>query len=230
MDDLILKVKNLSVSFNGDKIIDDLSFDLKNKENLIIVGPNGAGKSVLLKTLLGIFPFSGEIKWREGLKVSYFPQSFFPAKEIPLSVKEFFKFKKAPQNKIEESLKAVGLDDLSILSKKIGFLSTGQFQRMMIAWSLVDDPHVLLFDEPTSGIDIEGEETIYNLLSQIEEKINLTIIIITHDLNIVYKLADNVLCLNKKAVCYGAPQEALSSGNLHKLYGGEMKVYQHKHD
>lgn len=230
MDDLILKVKNLSVSFNGDKIIDDISFDLKNKENLIIVGPNGAGKSVLLKTLLGIFSFSGEIKWREGLKVSYFPQSFFPAKEIPLSVREFFKFKKAPQNKIEESLKAVGLDDLSILSKKIGFLSTGQFQRMMIAWSLVDDPHVLLFDEPTSGIDIEGEETIYNLLSQIEEKINLTIIIVTHDLNIVYKLADNVLCLNKKAVCYGAPQEALSSENLHKLYGGEMKVYQHKHD
>lgn len=230
MDDLILKVKNLSVSFNGDKIIDDLTFDLKNKENLIIVGPNGAGKSVLLKALLGILPFSGEIKWREGLKVSYFPQSFFPAKEIPLSVREFFKFKKAPQNKIEESLRAVGLDDMSILSKKIGFLSTGQFQRMMIAWSLVDDPHVLLFDEPTSGIDIEGEETIYNLLSQIEEKINLTIIIVTHDLNIVYKLADNVLCLNRKAVCYGAPQEALSSENLHKLYGGEMKVYQHKHD
>ena len=230
MDDYILKVKNLSVSFGGDKIIDDLNFDLKNKENLIIVGPNGAGKSILLKALLGIIPFSGEIKWREGLKVSYFPQNFFPAKELPLSVKEFFKFKKAPQNKIKESLKAVGLDDISVLNKKIGFLSAGQFQRMMIAWSLVDEPHVLLFDEPTSGIDIGGEETIYNLLSEIEKKINLTMILITHDLNIVYKFADNVLCLNKKAICYGAPQSALSSESFHKLYGGEMKFYQHKHD
>lgn len=229
MDDCILKVKNLSVGFNGDKIIDDLSFDLKDRENLIVVGPNGAGKSVLLKALLGIIPFSGEIKWRDGLRVSYFPQNFFPAKEFPLSVKEFFKFKKASDSKVKELLKAVGLEDFSILNKKIGFLSMGQFQRMMIAWSLADEPHALLFDEPTSGIDIGGEETIYNLLSEIEKKINLTMILITHDLNIVYRFADSVLCLNKKAICYGAPREALDSESLRKLYGGEMKFYQHKH-
>jgi len=88
---------------------------------------------------------------------------------------------------------------------------------------------VLLFDEPFAGIDIGGEETIYNLLSQIKQERNLTIILVTHDLNVVYEFADSVLCLNKKLICYGSPKRVLTPDSLSQLYGGEIKFYKHKH-
>jgi zinc transport system ATP-binding protein len=223
----ILEIKNLSVSFNNEKVIDNLSFNLKEKENLVVIGPNGAGKSVLLKALLGIVPFQGEIKWKEGVKIGYVPQKFLPEKNIPLNIEEFFKFKKASDKKIKEALKRVGINDLSILKKKIGVISSGLLQRILIAWALIDGPDVLLFDEPFSGIDIEGEETIYNLLAQIEKDLNLTIVLITHDLSIVYKIADTVLCLNKKEICYGPPPEAITTESLSRLYKGGIRFHEH---
>lgn len=226
----ILEVKNLTVKFNHEKVIDNLSFNLKKGENLVVLGPNGAGKTVLLKTLIGLIPFSGEIKWQKDVKIGYVPQKILPEKNIPLSIEEFFNFKKVNQEQIVAALKSVGINDLSILKKKIGVISSGQLQRVLIAWSLIGDPDILLFDEPLSGIDIEGEETIYNLLSQIEKERNLAMILITHDLSVVYKFADSVLCLNKKTICYGPPQEALTPQRLNQLYGGEIKFYLHKHD
>ncbi len=225
----ILEVKNLTVSFNNEKVIDNLSFNLKKGENLVVVGPNGAGKTVLLRTLIGMIPFEGEIKWQENVKIGYVPQKILPEKNIPLSIEEFFNFKKIDSEKIVKALKSVGINDLSVLKKKIGVISSGQLQRILIAWSLIGNPEILLFDEPLSGIDIEGEETIYNLLSQIEKERNLAMILITHDLSVVYKFADSVLCLNKKAICYGPPQEALTPESLSRLYGGEIKLYKHDH-
>lgn len=229
-EDFILQIKDLNVSLAGQKIIEGVSLNLKDKENLMIVGPNGAGKTIMLKVLLGLIPYEGEIKWKENIKIGYVPQKLSMPKEIPLSVEEFFRFKSASMEKIKESLESVGLNDPYILKMELGMISAGQFQRVMIAWSLIDKPDALLFDEPTAGIDIGGEETIYNLLKKIEKSINITIILVTHDLNIVYKLADNVLCLNKKALCYGNPKEALSSENVDKLYKGEIKFYDHTHD
>jgi zinc transport system ATP-binding protein len=225
----ILEVKNLTVSFNDEKVIDNLSFNLKKGENLVVVGPNAAGKTVLLRTLIGMIPFEGEIKWQENVKIGYVPQKILPEKNIPLSIEEFFNFKKIDSSQIVKALKSVGINDLSILKKKIGLISSGQLQRILIAWSLIGNPDVLLFDEPMAGIDIEGEETIYNLLSKIEKERNLGIILITHDLSVVYKFADSVLCLNKKAVCYGLPQQALTPNSLNQLYGGEIKLYKHEH-
>ncbi len=225
----ILEVENLNVNFGGDKAIENLSFSVREKENLVVVGPNGAGKTVLLKCLLGIIPFGGEIKWKRNVKIGYVPQKFLPEKNVPLSVEEFFKFKINNQENISSALKSVGINNLSILKKKIGTISSGQLQRILIAWVLIDNPEVLLFDEPTAGIDIEGEETIYNLLAEIEKTKNLTIILITHDLNIVYKFADSVLCLNKKSICYGLPRDAFTPEALNELYRGGVKYYHHDH-
>lgn len=229
MNKNILEVKNLNIAFNSNKVIDNLSFNLKEKENLVILGPNGAGKTILLKALLGVIPFEGEIKWKSGVKIGYVPQKFLPDKGIPLSVEEFFKFKKTGYEEMREALRAVGIKDLSILKNKIGVISSGQLQRVLIAWGLLGNPQVLLFDEPTAGIDIEGEETIYNLLAKIEKERDLAIVLVTHDLNVVYKFADSVLCLNKKLVCYGIPGEVLAGDSLSKLYGGEIKIYKHNH-
>lgn len=225
----ILEVKNLSVCFNGEKIIDNLNFNLKKGENLIVLGPNGAGKTVLLKTLIGLIQFEGEIKWKKDLKIGYVPQKIIFDKNLPLSLEEFFKFKEVDSNQIISSLKSVGIDDSAILKKKIGVISSGQLQRALIAWSLIDNPDILIFDEPIAGIDIGGQETIYTLLSRIEIEKNLAMILVTHDLSVVYQFADSVLCLNKKAICYGSPRKVLSEGSLKQLYGGEIKFYKHEH-
>ncbi|MCS6788982.1 MAG: metal ABC transporter ATP-binding protein [Patescibacteria group bacterium] len=227
----ILEVKNLNVFLDNEKILDNISFTLNQGEILIILGPNGAGKSVLLKTILGILPYNGQVIWANKFKISYLPQGlnqlFF--KNLPITVKDFFnlKNKKFKEDEIINVLKLVGLDK-DILNKSIGNLSTGQFQRILIAWSLIDNPEVIFFDEPTTGIDIGGGETIYSLLYKIKQDKNLTIVLVTHDLNIVYGLADKVLCLGKKGhICFGPPAKALTPQALEAMFGMELKFYKH---
>jgi zinc transport system ATP-binding protein len=146
-----------------------------------------------------------------------------------LDIEEFFELKQASPEKASRILEQVGLDS-SLLKKRFGSLSTGQFQRVIIAWALVDEPSVLLFDEPTSGIDAGGQETIYSLLHKFWEQSNLTILLVTHDLNIVWEHADKVLCLNKKLLCCGPPRRVLTPENIEELYGTGVKFYVHKHE
>jgi zinc transport system ATP-binding protein len=231
MKDPILTVRNLNVELSGEKIIEDLSFNVKEGEILTILGPNGAGKTVLLRTLLGFLPYRGEINWKRKVKIGYLPQGLthLKVKNLPLSVEEFFKLKGILKGKILEFLKLVGIKQESFLTKRIGNLSSGQFQRVLVAWALIGEPKVLLFDEPTTGIDIGGEETIYSLLYKFWQKENLTILLVTHDLNIVYKYSTNVLCLSKRGFfCYGKPREILTPETLAKVYGMEIKFYKHK--
>lgn len=236
MNQNILEVKNLNIISGNEKIIDNLSFNLKEGESLAVIGPNGAGKTVLLKTLLGVtlsldgMVFaSGEINRKQGLKMSYIPQKILPERDLPLTVKEFFQIKQIGPPNIERALLSVGINDPMFAKKRIGTISSGQLQRVLLAWALLGEPQVLLFDEPTAGIDIGGEETVYTLLSNIKKDRDLSMIIVTHDLSIVYNFADSVLCLNKKMICYGPPQTALDHGSLSALYGGEVKFYKHEH-
>ncbi len=247
----ILTVENLGVKFDNNEVLKGLNFFVQKGDVLAIVGPNGAGKSVLFRALLGLIPYSGKIKWAPGLKISYVPQKFNIDKDLPLSVEEFLRFKEKTPEKIIGALKAVGMTDEHteflcglkhrkettpshiehhVLKERIGWLSGGQLQRVLIAWSILDNPDILLFDEPTAGIDVGGEETIYNLLKKLKDERGFTILLISHDLNIVYKYADNVICLNKEMVCYGEPSTVLDPASLVKLYGGEAGFYKHEHD
>ena len=224
----ILKVKNLNVKLDNELIIFNLSFEVKRGEVLTILGPNGAGKTVLLKTLLGIFPFEGKIEWKKGVKIGYVPQRVPFVKDFPISIDEFFKLKTKDENEIKEVLKLVGFEE-SFLKKNLRELSSGQYQRVLVAWGLIGNPDVLLFDEPTTGIDISGEETIYKILDRLKKEKNLTVILVTHDLGIVFKFSDYVICLNKCAICQGKPKETVTPENLSKLYGQEIKFYGHYH-
>ena len=226
--DQILKVTNLNVVLDHQIIIENLSFEVKKGDVLTILGPNGAGKSVLLKILLGLLPYNGEVEWARGVKIGYVPQRLPFIKDIPLSIKDFFDLKKSSEKETKEILDSVGFRE-DFLRKKIGDLSSGQFQRILIAWGLVGNPQVLLFDEPTTGIDMSGEVTIYNFLAKLQKERVLTIFLVTHDLSVVYKFSTHVVCLNRQSICYGPPQEVLTPGSLQKLYGGEVKYYQHQH-
>jgi len=227
MKEPILKVKNLNVKLDSEEIIKGLSFEVKEGDVLTILGPNGAGKTVLLKTLVGIFPYKGKIEWRKDVRIGYVPQRVPFIKDIPINVEEFFLLKTTSEE-AREILESVGFEE-SILKKRLGDLSSGQFQRILVAWALVKNPNVLLFDEPMAGIDISGKETIYNLLFKLKKERNLTILLVTHDLSVVFKFSNFVVCLNKCPICQGVPKKVLTPQILHKLYKEEVKFYTHCH-
>jgi zinc transport system ATP-binding protein len=224
----LLTVRELGVKFDRD-VLKNVSFDLHKGEVLAIIGPNGAGKSVLLRALLNLIPYSGSISWMKDAHIGYVPQRLAVDKDLPLSVREFFMFKKASRKTMAEVLQATGLNDVKILSQRLGTLSGGQLQRVMIAWSLLDHPDVLLYDEPTTGIDAGGEEAIYLLLKRLQDERGLAVIVVSHDLNMVYRYATKVVCVNGQMVCFGPPRDVLDSEALAHLYGHEAGLYEHHH-
>jgi len=229
----ILKVENLSVALEGETIINNISFDVKKNDALAIIGPNGAGKTVLFRALLGLVPYKGIIEWMPNIRIGYVPQKFSFHRESPLTTKEFFLLQNKnfwlPVNQdiehLNHELELVGLSS-DILARPIAELSGGQLQRALIAWAMLNHPDALLFDEPTAGIDVGGEETIYNLIHKLQNERNITVLLISHDLNIIYKYANQVLCINKDMKCNGAPIDVLKPEELSKLYG-EGAFYHH---
>lgn len=234
----LFKVQDLRVAFGDHPVIENLSFELQKGEVLAVLGPNGAGKTVLFRALLGLLPYKGEIFWVKNIKIGYVPQKLSIARDLPVSVLDFLRFKNSSEEEVMEALQSVGFlgaehDEhhwrCHLLNARLGELSGGQLQKVLIAYALIDHPDVLLFDEPTAGVDIGGEETIYSLLSKLHREHKLTILLITHDLNIVNRYAEKVLCLNREKICFGAPKEAISPEVLEKLYGSQLNLYPHDH-
>ena len=232
----ILTVSGLKVEFNNHVILDDISFEVARDDTLAIIGPNGAGKSVLFRALLGLIPFSGKVEWAKDAKIGYVPQKLAVAKDLPLTVKEFLHFKESSRTKIHEAVRSVGFleqaehlhNDKRVLNTRLGDLSGGELQRVLIAYALLGEPNVLLFDEPTAGVDVGGEETIYDLIHKLQKEDDLTIIFISHEIQVVSHYANSVLCLNKEKICFGPPIEVVNKENLAKLYGEDVHLHKHE--
>ncbi|HEU4619946.1 MAG TPA: metal ABC transporter ATP-binding protein [Gammaproteobacteria bacterium] len=228
-NDVILRVSNLTVELDDKLILENVSFDLHAHETLVILGPNGAGKTVLLRSLLGLLPFRGRVEWRAGTRIGYVPQRIPLNRELPVTVGDFFELRKARRSDVPALLSRVGITDPDFPRKPLGLLSSGQFQRVLIAWALMNDPNVLLFDEPTAGIDVAGEDTIHKLLQRARSESGFSMILVTHDLSTVYSEATHVLCIGHGATCYGAPSEILDPDVLRSVYGSDAKFYRHSH-
>ena len=216
-DEIILSVSNLSVTFQKQAILSNINFAIKKGVTLAIIGPNGAGKSVLLRALLNLVPYSGEIKWGEKVKIGFVPQ-IVAFRDIPISVNEFLAIKKGATP--PEALRAVGLDE-GILKKSLGVLSGGQLRRVLIAWAIKDRPSVLLFDEPTTGVDIDSEEAIYDMLRQLTHLDDITLILISHNRHIVRDYSDFVLAIDGCVQFFGESKEVMNPELADKLYREE---------
>lgn len=229
-EQILLKVENLSVVLDKQTIIRDVSFELRKEEVLAIVGPNGAGKSVLLKTLLGLFPIAdGKIEWTPNITCGYLPQRFHIDHYLPMTVEEFLKLKSSPKYSISQVLELVGIDK-EWLGKNLATFSSGQLQKILLAWAIIDQPQVLLFDEPTENVDVVAQESIYDLLHHLQDTLGIAVILISHDLSVVYHYANQVLCLNHAMVCYGEPREILTTQTLSELYGDHAFFHHHHFD
>lgn len=229
----ILSVRNLSVEFGSRVVIRGLTFDVHAGDDLAVIGPNGSGKTVLLKALLGLVPFRGDIVWSPAARLGYVPQKVAADRQLPLDVYDLLAakahFLKLSTREIESVAETVGLS-ADLLHTSVGVISGGQFQKALIAFALLGSPNVLLFDEPTASLDELAEERIYELVARLRREKGLTIILVSHDLSVVRKSANLVLCLCKDRPCLGPPQEMLTPAMLEELYVAPPKYYQHQHD
>jgi zinc transport system ATP-binding protein len=214
--DYILKVSNLTVEIQKQMILEHLNFKLKKGTTLAIVGPNGAGKTMLFKTLLNMIPYSGKVEWASGVKIGYVPQNV-TVKDVPISVKEFLSYQKGSD--LEGALTAVKLDSQEIQKKPLSILSGGQLRRVLIAWAIIDNPNVLLFDEPTVGVDMGGEESIFSMLNELKQKRNITMLLITHDIHLVKEYTEQLLGLNKCLTYFGESKHIAEPALQQKIYG-----------
>jgi len=229
-----VSVKNLSVVLGENTILNHVSFDVTKGSLNAVIGPNGSGKTTLFKALLGLIPFDGTIKifdksTKDAMnRVGYVPQHFDFDRTLPITVREFLSFAKPDQSKQDKEVcHETKVDELN--DKLIGQLSGGQLQRVLIANALMRNPKLLLLDEPAAGIDMEGEKVFYDLIGHVNKKHGVTIMMISHEINMVYHFADQIICLNRDLVCNGPPQEALTREVMDKLYGERMDVCDHRH-
>lgn len=227
-----LEVKDLSVTFGRDRVLRNLTFAVEAGSTLAIIGPNGAGKTVLFRALIGTVDFEGQVRWAPNTKIGYVPQKLDIERDLPLTGLEFLHAKAhvthTPRDEVARALESVSLAT-EIAHRPIGTLSGGQFQRLLVAFALMGRPSVLLFDEPTAGVDQPGEESIYALFRQLQRERGFTLLLISHELNLVYRYADNVLCLSTRLSCFGPPLEVLTTERLQMMYGAQVKFHDHEH-
>ncbi|AMA64790.1 Zinc import ATP-binding protein ZnuC [Candidatus Arsenophonus lipoptenae] len=229
----LLSLKNISVNFGSSKIIENISLDLHAGEILTLLGPNGAGKSTLAKIILGlIFPTKGKIIYNAKLNSGYVPQKLSLDIIMPLTVKRFMTLKTGIKtNHIIPVLMRVGADHL--IDKQMHKLSTGEIQRILLARTLLNPPQLLVLDEPTQGVDINGQIALYNLIDSIRNELNCAVFIISHDLHLVMAKTDQVLCINKKICCSGRPEDIALNPQFINMFGHiavkKIGIYRHNH-
>jgi len=233
MTNPLLSVTNLTVSFGDREVIRDLDFQVHQGDCIAIIGPNGAGKTVLLRALLNLIPYRGEILWSPEARLGYAPQKVEADRQLPLSTRDLL-IAKARFLKLPPAEPLMVCDELGIsnelLNTNIGALSGGQFQKLLIAFALLGRPNVLLFDEPTASLDELTEEHIYELLHSLQTEKGMTVLLVSHDLSVVYRSANMVLCLSKGKTCMGPPKEVLTPAMLQELYASPPQYYQHVHE
>lgn len=237
----LVSVESISYNYNSEVVLENVSFNVEEGDFLGIIGPNGAGKTTLFQCILGLLnTYSGritilneDIKKNDKIftKIGYIPQKKSIDQKFPLTVEELVSLsltRKTSMNVVYDILKQVGLYNMK--NKLIGQLSGGQQQRVLIAKALVNNPIILMLDEPTNELDQKSQNDFYFLLKELNEKNKITIMWTSHDMNAVNKYANKVSCINKKMFFHGDKEEFFSNEDHLKNYSeSSMQTHMHTH-
>ena len=246
-NEILIRAANLYVAIQDRLVLEDISFSIAAGEFWGILGPNGSGKTTLLRTMLGLIePMSGSISLfgktpqllgQDRDRIGYVPQHAIIDIQFPIHVRDVVmlgrsrkiglgkKPGKADKEAVDRALELVEISDLA--QRQIGRLSGGQRQRVLIARALALQPDILFLDEPTTALDVNAAESFYEWLHAMHKKMNLTLVLISHDVGIISRYVSAVACLNRRLVAHGLPSEVLNGEAIEGMYGCDAMLFGH---
>jgi len=229
----LITATDLCLSFGELSVLDNISLSIHANEVVTLIGPNGAGKSSLVKVLLGLIkPNHGEISRNSALTIGYVPQRFDVDPSMPMTVRYLLKLASSSESQCAKAAERMGIN--GILDRPLHRLSGGEKQRVLIARALLKQPNLLVLDEPAQGVDVSGQAELYQLINQVKNEMNCSVLVISHDLHLVMASTDRVICLNHHICCQGLPTDVQSDPAYVDLLGergvAAMALYQHHHD
>lgn len=230
----LIAANAIDVHHGGFPALKDVSFSIDKGEVVTVVGPNGSGKSTLLRTLLGVFqPSKGSVSRKQGLKIGYVPQKLPQDGNLPMTVRRFLSLpSRVSDAQAEAALRETGAEGLN--KRQLSGLSGGQLQRVLLARAILNEPDILILDEPTQGLDQSGTADFYALIERLRDAHGCAVLLVSHDLHVVMSAADRVICLNGHICCEGAPTVVRDAPEYRELFGygtkGTLALYQHEHD
>jgi zinc transport system ATP-binding protein len=216
-------------------ILEDVSLNLLPGKIMTLIGPNGAGKTTLLKVLLNLISITkGSLIRKPGLKIGYMPQKLELNPTLPMTVERLLSLgsplrTSKIQPLIDSCLKEVGA--LALKHTRLTVLSGGEMQRVMLARALLIEPDLLVLDEPMQGVDVLGQEELYQLIAKIRTAHGCAILLVSHDLHLVMAASDEVVCLNTHVCCSGHPDQVTAHPDYQELFDAPYKhEHDHRHD
>ena len=232
---MIISAEHISHRFNNRVVLDQVSLEVKKGDFITIIGPNGAGKSTLLKCLMGLItPDHGEIKRKPNSRIGYIPQRMAINPSLPITVARFIGLNKSQASTQNMTALIEDLGIKTLADKPIHSLSGGEWQRVLLARALQDDPEAIILDEPAQNLDISGQLQFYKTLDAIHQRRGIAILMVSHDLHMVMASTQQVVCLYHHICCSGAPQTVARDPEFAHLFGQDMAkmmaIYQHQHD
>jgi zinc transport system ATP-binding protein len=243
-----VELEGVGVSYGEVRVLDGINLTVEPGDFLGIIGPNGSGKTTLLRVMLGLLePQEGSVRlfgqppasFREWRRVGYVPQRAALDPSLPVTVQEVVasglvaslgllqRIGRAQRARVTEALARVGMDGHA--RARIGALSTGQQQRVLIARALVSDPELIILDEPTGGVDPEAQTSFYAMLHHLNREREVTLVLVSHDIGVVAKEVTKLACLNRRLIFHGRPGDFLSDAALTALYGPSVRIVSHDH-
>ncbi|MDP3936163.1 MAG: metal ABC transporter ATP-binding protein [Alphaproteobacteria bacterium] len=231
----VFSAKNVGFFTPSKQILDGVSFDIQKGSFTTLIGPNGAGKSTLLKLMLGFLkPSTGRIFWQSSQRLGYMPQKLKIDTSFPLNVGRLFDLKPGCVERKDRDRIELLTQARELQHRLFPELSGGELQRVLLTYALLGNPDVILLDEPMQGLDIDSETLFLNILGTLKYEYGKTLFMVSHDLHMVFKHSDHVICLQKHVCCQGTPSSIKDDPAYHVLFGQRkdslMALYAHQHD
>lgn len=238
MSSTLIELNKVNLALKGDQtnrqLLSDISLKLETGQITTLIGPNGCGKTTLVKLILGLNqPDSGKIIRQPGMRIGYMPQRLHIDPTLPLTARRFLQLAgRYNEQQLQQALREVRADNL--LDSPMQLLSGGETQRVLLARALLRQPNLLILDEPTQGVDVNGQVELYGLIAELRDRFGCGVLMVSHDLHLVMAGSDNVICLNNHICCSGHPQQVSNDPAFIALFGRKgadaLAVYNHHHN